>query len=393
MNWVDLVVLAIAALAAFRGWRRGLLGQIFELGGGFIGLIAGIAFGPKLSAIFIEKAGIGAALLSLFFVFVFVTIGQTLGFIAGHRLGGHARSGGLGELDSALGSGFAIVVWFISFWLVGSMLVQGPSRELAKGLQRSTLLKATNKLLPQPPNLLAALQQYLNTTGFPQVFVGLPRLSEPVRLPPRGEARQAVRAADDSTVRLLIEACGGVQLGTGWIVDPDSVVTNAHVVAGGRDVRIQELNGNEVIGRVVLFDPRTDVAIVHAPGLQGPPLRLETASFDRGEGGATLGYPGDENGRLVTHAAAVQARYPARGRDIYGRSAVTREVYELRSPVRQGDSGGPFVLPDGSVAGVVFAASTTDGDIGYALTGAEVQDEIEEGSSRTEPTGTGSCTH
>lgn len=393
MNWVDLVVLAVAALAAVRGWRRGLLGQIFELGGGFIGLIVGMALGPKLSAVFIERPGVGAALLSLFFVFLFVTVGQTLGFLAGHRLGGHAKKGRLAEIDSAFGSGFAVVVWFVSFWLVGSMLVQGPSRELAKGLQRSTLLKATNKILPQPPNIMAALQQYLNTSGFPQVFVGLPRSSEPVKLPPRGEARQAVRAAEGSTVRILVEACGGVQLGSGWISDPDSIVTNAHVVSGGQDIRIQEIDGNEVLGRVVLFDPRTDIAVIHAPGLQGRPLSLQTAALDRGEGGATLGYPGDEDGRLITHAAAIQARYPANGRDIYGRSTVTREVYELRSPVRQGDSGGPFVRADGSVAGVVFAASTTDGDIGYALTGAEVEDEVTQGSDRTEPTGTGSCTH
>jgi hypothetical protein len=40
----------------------------------------------------------------------------------------------------------------------------------------------------------------------------------------------------------------------------------------------------------------------------------------------------------------------------------------------------------------VFAASTTDNDTGYALTGAEVADEIESGSQRTEAVGTGSCT-
>jgi hypothetical protein len=70
-----------------------------------------------------------------------------------------------------------------------------------------------------------------------------------------------------------------------------------------------------------------------------------------------------------------------------------REVYEIRSPVRQGDSGGPFVLPNGQVAGVVFAASTTDVDTGYALTGEEVSDEIEQGESSTSQVGTGSCTH
>jgi hypothetical protein len=81
------------------------------------------------------------------------------------------------------------------------------------------------------------------------------------------------------------------------------------------------------------------------------------------------------------------------GLDIYGQDEVSREVYELRSPVRQGDSGGPFVLPDGSVAGVVFAASTTDGDTGYALTGEEVMDELETGLSAESPVGTGRCTH
>jgi trypsin len=89
----------------------------------------------------------------------------------------------------------------------------------------------------------------------------------------------------------------------------------------------------------------------------------------------------------------VQGSSNARGLDIYGRRRVEREVYLLRSPVRQGDSGGPFVLPTGEVAGVVFAASTTDSDAGYALTGAEVQDEVEDGSNSTEPVGTGSCTH
>ncbi len=392
MNWVDLIVLVIAGLAAWRGWRRGLLGQVFELGGGFIGLLLGLSLGPRIASAFTDKGDVSGALFSLSAVLLFVTIGQTIGFLAGHRLGDRARSTGLGGIDSAVGSGFGVVVWFVSFWLLGSVLIHGPSKSLAKGLQRSSFFEVTNAVFPEPPDLLAYLQQYLNTSGFPQVFVGLPTLSEPVDLPPRGDTRDAYNAAKDSTVRLLVEACGGVQLGSGWIYDGDSIVTNAHVVSGGNEVTVQELNGNEVIGAVVLFDPKTDVAVVRADGLTGEPLNLITEVLDRGSGGATLGYPGNRDGQLVAKRAAVQGSYPARGRDIYGRNETTREVYELRSPVRQGDSGGPFVLPDGSVAGVVFAASTTDGDIGYALTGNEVQDEVTRGASRTEPTGTGSCT-
>lgn len=92
----------------------------------------------------------------------------------------------------------------------------------------------------------------------------------------------------------------------------------------------------------------------------GSPLR----SSKRGQPGATLGYPGDRGGRAEYGPAAVQQRLNATGLDIYGRDTVTREVYELRASVRQGDSGGPFVLPNGRVGGVIFAASTTNGGTG-----------------------------
>ena len=141
-----------------------------------------------------------------------------------------------------------------------------------------------------------------------------------------------------------------------------------------------------------MFDAKTDIAIIHVDGLQGPALQLETGVQERGTVGAALGYPGNKDGEMVVLRAAVQAQYPATGKDIYGRTDARREVYELRAAVRQGDSGGPFVLSDGTVAGVVFAASTTDGGIGYALTGAEVQDEINEGRTSTNQVSTGTCT-
>ncbi|MDP9235185.1 MAG: serine protease, partial [Actinomycetota bacterium] len=95
----------------------------------------------------------------------------------------------------------------------------------------------------------------------------------------------------------------------------------------------------------------------------------------------------------VAHRAAVSARFEAHGKDIYGRRDVFREVYELRTPIRQGDSGGPFVVPDGRVAGVDFAASTTNTDIGYALTGSTVVEDIRKGNERTTRVPTGPCVH
>lgn len=393
MNIVDLIVFVLIVFAALRGWRRGLIAQIFELGGGFLGLIVGVTFGGDIARAIVNDEGIGLALLSLFFVFLFLSAGQTIGFLIGHRFGGVARKFRIAALDSGLGAAFGIVVTIISFWLIGSLLVRGPTREIARAVRHSAILEMASKVLPEPPDLVASISQYLDTSGFPQVFAGLPRdIGPPVDLPTEQEARRAYEAGKDSTVRVLIPACGGIQQGSGWFAAESTVVTNAHVVAGGSAPTIEQLGGDKAEGTVVLFDPRTDVAVLHVEGLDADPLPLETEGLQRGAAGATLGYPGDEGGRLTPHRAAVQARYEARGRDIYGSGIVVREIYELRSPVRQGDSGGPFVLADGSVGGVVFAASTTDGDTGYALTADEVRDDVDRGSGATAAVDTGRCT-
>ena len=393
MNLVDVLVLAVALIAAFRGWRLGLLGQVFEFGGGLLGLVAGVWIGPRVASLFTDSGGLEGALISLLIVFITLSAGQTLGYLAGHRSGQAVEKARLGGVNAGLGSALGIGVTILAFWLIGSLLVQGPSRAVARAFQKSTILDLANGALPDPPNILGEIQRYLNTTDFPTVFAGFPRsFAEPVDLPTNAQARQAVEAARTSTVRIIVPACGGTQVGSGWVAADSTVVTNAHVVAGGDDVVVQDSAGDHD-GTVVLFDPRTDIAIVKAEGLAGPPLPLETTTQERATPGATLGYPGDRDGQLVTHRAAVQDDYDARGRDIYGGALVERHVYELRSPVRQGDSGGPFVLPDGRVAGVVFAASTADGDIGYALTGAEVQEEVRQGAGRSAPVGTGGCTH
>lgn len=394
MNLVDLGIVVLAGLASFRGWRRGFIGQLFEFGGGFLGLIAGVALGPRVASMFTQQAGPEAALISIAAVFVLLSIGQAIGFIAGHRFGQIAKRARLGSFDSGMGAGLSVVVTFVSFWLIGGVLIHGPSKSLAKELTKSTTLSFMNDVMPAPPDVLAYIRQYLDTSGFPQVFSGLPRpVGPPVELPSNAQARKAGDRADDAMVRIVVSACGGTQLGSGWLAADETVVTNAHVVSGGETVTVQHEATGDHSGTVVVFDPRTDVAVLHVEGLTVDPLALRLEEQERGTTGATLGYPGARDGRMVIKRAAVQAQYTATGKDIYGQRDATREVYELRSPVRQGDSGGPFVLANGDVAGVVFAASTTDGDIGYALTAAEVEDEIQEGTGKTSAVGTGRCTH
>jgi len=392
LSVADLIFVVVALLAAIRGLQRGLIAQIFEFGGGLVGLVTGILLGPRIAMAFSPEGGPQAIVISLVTIFVTLSVGQGAGYAIGRRGGLLARRVHLGGVDSLLGAASGVAVTVVVFWLIASLLVQAPWSGVAGAVRRSRVYDLAGERLPDPPRVVAQLRHLFDTSPFPQVFAGLPRrIGPPVELPSNGSARRAARRAEGSVVRVVAPGCGGLRQGSGWISGEGTVVTNAHVVAGGEDVRIESPDGAHE-GVVVLFDPSTDLAVVRAPDLTGDPLPLATGTLGRSTPGATLGFPGDRDGRLIIHRAAVQDVYDATGLDIYGRRPVTRQVYELRSPVRGGDSGGPFVLPNGTVAGTIFAASTADEGTGYALTGEEISDEVRSAAGLNDPVSTGPCT-
>jgi S1-C subfamily serine protease len=162
------------------------------------------------------------------------------------------------------------------------------------------------------------------------------------------------------------------------------------VVAGVSSPQVQQQNGPSQSATTVLFNPRMDVAILRVSVTPGKPLPLDSQDTGRGTKGAVLGFPG--GGRLTVGTAAVRRDIEAVGRDIYGRSVVQRDVYELQAIVQPGNSGGPFVLFNGDVAGVVFAASTTDSSIGYALTTPQIIPLVQQTQGKTSRVSTDGCT-
>ncbi|HET7870610.1 MAG TPA: MarP family serine protease [Actinomycetota bacterium] len=390
MNGLDLVIVILVALTAFTGFRRGALLQLFSYAGLILGVLAGALLAPVVASQAQSdalQAGIVIAVL-----LGMAGIGDLLGWVAGTSV--RARAHGVpvvGTADKAGGSAISVVGLLLVTWFLALNLVNGPFPRVNIAIRGSAIVRSLDAVLPRPPSLPAEVRRFLNRHGFPDVFAGLPPApTGPVDMPSEAQARRAFQAAEASTVRIVGSACGELLSGSGFVVSGDYVVTNAHVIAGVHGPQVQGQDGTSRPGTTVLFDPSTDLAVLHVESSAGQPLALLSSQVGRGTGGATLGYPG--GGDLTGTRAAVRRPIDAVvGRDIYGTREVERDVYELQARVEPGDSGGPFVLPDGSVAGIVFAASTTDPSVGYAIASTDVIPDVSRAVGRTHPVSTGGC--
>jgi S1-C subfamily serine protease len=295
----------------------------------------------------------------------------------------------MSSVDRGIGGLLGAAQAILIIWLVGGLLAAGPFPTLAREALHSTSVQAIATVLPPPTEVVDEVASALDDSGLPDVFVGLEPIPLPtVDLPTEAMSRSIARAAAAGTARIVARACSSQVTGTGVLVAREYLVTNAHVVAGASTIRAS-LGGDVLDATPVLFDPVLDVAVLHVPRLDGRLLRFAASDPARGARGVALGFAGGST--MVVLPAAVSGAYPATGRDIYGDARITRDILELRAAIEPGDSGGPLILEDGTVGGLVFAESKTDDTIGYALTPTIVATRIAPAIGRTAAVDTGEC--
>jgi S1-C subfamily serine protease len=382
---LDVALMLLLALSAWGGYRRGALLQVAGLAGLALGFLVGIRVAPLAADLVrsdLTKAGVGLGT-----VLVSGVAGDAVGSVLGAKLHRRAIGGRFKKADALGGSALSVSALVLAIWFLGINLAAGPFPSVARALQRSAVVRAVDTTLPPPPALAAQLGTVLDVIGFPDIFAGLPPLpAAPVSQPTEGLAAEAARDARPSLVLISGPACDQILQGTGFVVADDLVLTNAHVVAGGSP-RV-EWDGQTFDAVPVLFDDDLDAAILRVDGLDAPALTLEPEEVTRGTGGAVLGYP---HGRYTELRAAVRRALDPVGRDIYSEDEVRRRVYELQVRVRPGNSGGPFALPGGRVAGMVFGASVTLDGLSYALTSSRLIPLVEQAEDRGAAVSTGPC--
>jgi S1-C subfamily serine protease len=391
VNVFDLVALVVFVAAVIAGARTGALPQI----GGIAGAVGGLIFMLNLAPWLVNQTSglepIPRVLVVLGAIIAAVLLGEALGSAAGRAVDDRLGDGMVSGVDrfagGALGGAQAVLI----VWLIGGLLAVSPFPNLGRTASASFSMSVINAYLPPPTKVVGQIAGALDASGLPSVFIGLePAPLAPVDLPGSAEARRIATNAVNATARVVTLACSTQVTGTAEIISPGYLVTNAHVVAGADSIRLQ-LGGVDVEATAVAFDPELDIALLHAVELQGPSLRFAASTPERNVQGAAVGYPG--GGPLVVIPAGVAGSYPATGRDIYNKGVTDRTIIELRAKIQPGDSGGPLILPDGTIGGLVFAESRTDTSVGYALTPTAVWNAVRPAIGRSTAVDTGPCIH
>jgi len=389
VNPIDLLALLGLTAAIIAGIRTGALPQVFGIAGAIGGILAILALAPWLLDVTRGLDPIPRAIAVLGAVLGSVLLFEAVGSTLGRALAGGLQNGVLTGADRLVGGFMGAAQAILIIWLAGGLLAAGPFPSLSRTANQSMVVRSVDGILPPPTLVVSEIAGALDASGLPDVFVGLdPAPLPPVATPTNRQAQQIADAALASTARIVTRACTEQVTGTGILIAPEYMITNAHVIAGASTIRVA-LGNSLVDGIPVLFDPKLDVALLHTPGLDGQGVHLARTVPDRGIVGAALGYTG--GGPLVILPAGVAGSYQATGRDIYGIDQVTREILELRAAIDPGDSGGPLVLADGTVGGMVFAESRSDPNVGYALSPVTVAARVEPVIGRTTPVSVGPC--
>ena len=167
-------------------------------------------------------------------------------------------------------------------------------------------------------------------------------------------SRELARQSVPATVSLHCRE----SIGSGFFVEPDLILTNAHVLCPpGEKIQAVLSDGQRMTGETVRSSQAVDLALVRVPGARGRPLPLgDVGDLALGDRimmiGSPVGLEFTVHEGLVSHL----------GRVVQGIAYI-----QLDAKVNPGNSGGPIIDEQGRVAGVVTLKQTQAEGIGLAL--------------------------
>ncbi len=170
---------------------------------------------------------------------------------------------------------------------------------------------------------------------------------------------------EQSVVRVRSNpGCLNALVGSGVVVAPGIVVTNAHVVHGSQDLQVLK-DGTSYRVQAHILAPEYDLCLLRIPALQTPPTELWEALPEIGQALEAWGYPGGTPHQVPVR---VQGRLVATWR--YRRN----HLLQLEAPIVGGHSGGGLFLPDGRLVGITTFNLLGTGKTAFAVPVSWIRD-------------------
>lgn len=387
---IDIVLIVLLIFALVVGVQRGLLASLGVLLGIVAGGLAAFWLVPIVNDVWPWQNTRVIAVIAL--VILLLVGGSALGAAAGGALRrGVDRATPLRVIDRVLGGAFAVLAGALSLSLIASSVAATGAPMISTAISSSQILRTIDALTPRPvAEALARVRSAVLDDGLPQLGALLDLDVQPTAPPVAlDDPELSEAAASVARVSGVAFACGTSATGSGFVIAPDRVVTNAHVVAGV-EAPVVELPGIAAReGRIVYFDPVDDLALIAVDGLDATALTV-VDPLAPGTAAVVQGYP--FGGPFSMANAEVISAGSVFVPDIYGDSSALRDIYALAAQVNPGNSGGPLLTAEGEVAGVVFARAEGDADRGYAMTTAELEPVLVGAVGWTEAVSSGPCT-
>ncbi|MBG6216130.1 S1-C subfamily serine protease [Arthrobacter sp. CAN_A6] len=386
---LDIVLVIVLLMYLVTGLRNGFVVTLGGIAGFVAGAVAAFFAIPLVSAWVPDDAWRLPAVIVT--AIVLVILGQTIGAAFGASIRRWLNFPPLRIVDRLLGGVAntvvaALVLSMLAF-SAGTLGVPFLSQQLAS----SQVIQTIDSTTPAPVRTwMAQLRTTVVDDGIPTILESVGPVT-PAQVPDESVDTPELAAAAASVVRIAGTAfqCGQNQTGSGFVVAPGRVITNAHVVAGVDEPVVEVPGAGAMPGRIVLFDPALDVAVIAVEGLDRAPLALGE-ELANGTTAAFAGYPA--GGPYSIQPASIQSLSPVLVQNIYGTDPSPLQVYSLAANVQQGNSGGPLLDLQGRVAGLVFAKSTADAPVGYALSLEELRPIVEEAGTSDDGVSAGQCT-
>jgi len=229
-------------------------------------------------------------------------------------------------------------------------------------IDRAVLHTLTTKPLPAP-----AARAYEAVRESVVKVIGYPDLSE-AELQARQESRRASQGKPDPRdkppKRAQPKADRGDNeredreergIGTGVVIlENGTILTNLHVVAGARRVKVIFFDGLEADADVIALRPEHDLAVLRArkiPDDLKPATMRSTQDLKPGDRVTAVGFP-FAIGPSVTHGVVSGLKREFRSPE--GQRVLTNLI-QFDAAANPGNSGGPLVTDEGDVVGIVTA--------------------------------------